>query len=51
MVLEETTFSIIKLRLPNTNLHLSKSDGYRLIYYVHKTKDIVVFMYIQSVVH
>lgn len=46
MVLEETTFSIIKLRLPNTNLHLSKSDGYRLIYYVHKTKDIVVFMYV-----
>jgi hypothetical protein len=46
MVLEDTMYSIIKLRLPNSDLKLSKSDGFRLIYYVHKTKDIVVFIYV-----
>lgn len=46
MILNETSFSLIKLRLPNSNLVLSKKDGFRLIYYVHKTKDVVVFLYV-----
>ena len=35
---------IIKLRLPDKKQRLSKKDGYRLIYLVSKTKDIVVFL-------
>ncbi|WP_455664025.1 hypothetical protein [Phocaeicola sp.] len=46
MVLDETAFSVIKLRIPNSQQGLSKSNGYRLIYYVHKLKEVVVFMYV-----
>lgn len=46
MVLDETAFSIIKLRIPNSQQGLSKSNGYRLIYYVHKQKGVVAFIYV-----
>lgn len=35
---------IIKLRLPDKKQHLSRKDGYRLIYLVSKTDEIVVFL-------
>ena len=35
---------IIKLRLPDKEQHLSRKDGYRLIYLVSKTDEIVVFL-------
>jgi mRNA-degrading endonuclease RelE of RelBE toxin-antitoxin system len=34
----------IKLRLPDKKQHLSKSDGYRLIYLVMKNLPVVVFL-------
>lgn len=46
MVLNENNFTIIKLRVPNSAQKLSKKDGFRLIYLVHKQKDEVVFLYI-----
>lgn len=46
MILNEDKFTIIKLRLPDTQKHLSKSNGYRLIYHVHKEKEEVTFLYI-----
>ena len=35
---------IIKLRLPDKKQHLSRKDGFRLIYLVSKTDEIVVFL-------
>lgn len=35
---------VIKLRLPDKKHHLSKKDGFRLIYLVSKTVDVVVFL-------
>lgn len=35
---------VIKLRLPDKKLRLSRKDGYRLIYLVSKTKETVVFL-------
>lgn len=44
MILMEEDAIIIKLRLPDKKQKLSKKDGYRLIYLVSKTKEIVVFL-------
>lgn len=46
MVLNEDNFSIIKLRVPNSGRNLSKKDGFRLLYLVHRQKEEVVFLYI-----
>lgn len=46
MVRDEKTFSIIKLRMPNSYQNLSKKDGYRLIYLVHKQREEVIFLYV-----
>lgn len=35
---------IIKLRLPDKKQHISRKDGFRLIYLVSKTDEIVVFL-------
>lgn len=43
-VLIEGDVIIIKLRLPDKKQRLSKKDGYRLIYLVSKTDEIVVFL-------
>ena len=37
-------FRIVKLRLPNTGQHLSRPDGFRLIYIVSLVSDFVVLM-------
>lgn len=44
MIRSEEAFSIIKLRLANSKLKLTKKDGFRLIYYVSKKDDCVVFL-------
>lgn len=44
MILLEGEMIIIKLRLPNKKQHLSRKDGFRLIYLVSKTDEIVVFL-------
>lgn len=44
MILIEADSIIIKLRLPDKRMRLSKSDGYRLIYLVSKEDDVVVFL-------
>lgn len=44
MVLLEGDLVIIKLRLPDKKQHLSRKDGFRLIYLVSKTDEIVVFL-------
>ena len=44
MILMEDDFLVIKLRLPDKKQKLSKKDGFRLIYLVSKTDDIVVFL-------
>ncbi len=44
MILLEGDLVIIKLRLPDKKLHLSRKDGYRLIYLVSKTDEVVVFL-------
>lgn len=44
MILLEGDLVIIKLRLPDKKQHLSRKDGYRLIYLVSKTDEIVIFM-------
>ena len=44
MILLEDDSIIIKLRLPDKKQHLSRKDGYRLIYLVSKTDEIVVFL-------
>ena len=40
MILLEGDLVIIKLRLPDKKQHLSRKDGYRLIYLVSKTDEI-----------
>lgn len=37
-------YRIVKLRLPNSDQHLSKSNGFRLIYWVSLFADEVVFL-------
>lgn len=44
MVLLEGDLIIIKLRLPDKKQHLSRKNGFRLIYLVSKTDEIVVFL-------
>ena len=44
MILMEDDFLVIKLRFPDKKQKLSKKDGFRLIYLVSKTDDIVVFL-------
>ena len=44
MILLEGDLIIIKLRMPDKKQHLSRKDGYRLIYLVSKTDEIVVFL-------
>ena len=44
MILLEGELIIIKLRLPDKKQHLSRKDGFRLIYLVSKTDEIVVFL-------
>ena len=44
MILLEGDLVIIKLRLPDKKQHLSRKDGYRLIYLVSKTDEIVIFL-------
>lgn len=46
MVLNETQFTVIKFRIPNSGQNTSKRDGFRLIYLVHKQKEEVVFLYV-----
>ncbi|WP_321437317.1 hypothetical protein [uncultured Bacteroides sp.] len=46
MIISEDKFTIIKLRLPNSGQNLSKKNGFRLIYLVHKQNDEVTFLYI-----
>lgn len=44
MILLEGDLVIIKLRLPDKRQHLSRKDGFRLIYLVSKADEIVVFL-------
>lgn len=44
MILLEGDLVVIKLRLPDKKQHISKKDGFRLIYLVSKTDEIVVFL-------
>ena len=44
MVLLEGDLIVIKLRLPDKKMHISKKDGYRLIYLASKSDEIVVFL-------
>lgn len=44
MVLLNNDAVVIKLRLPDKKQHLSKADGYRLIYLVLKERPIVIFL-------
>jgi mRNA-degrading endonuclease RelE of RelBE toxin-antitoxin system len=44
MVLMDFDSVTIKLRLPDKRQHLSKSDGYRLIYLVLKSMPVVAFL-------
>ncbi len=37
-------FRVVKLRVPNSWLHLSRPDGFRLIYYVSLVSDDVVLL-------
>lgn len=37
-------FRVVKLRLPNSGQHLSRPDGYRLIYYVSLISDDVALL-------
>lgn len=46
MVLNEDNFTIIKFRVPNSGQRLSKKDGFRLIYLVHKQREEITFLYI-----
>lgn len=43
-LIPQSNFFIIKFRIPNSHLKLSKSDGFRLIYYVSTKEKKVVFM-------
>lgn len=44
MILLEGDLIIIKLRLPDKRQHLSRKDGFRLIYLVSKIDEVVVFL-------
>ena len=44
MIWLEGDLVIIKLRLPDKKQHLSRKDGFRLIYLVSKTDEVVVFL-------
>lgn len=44
MVLLNNDAVVIKLRLPDKKQHLSKADGYRLIYLVFKEKSVVILL-------
>ena len=44
IILLEGDLVVIKLRLPDKKQHISKKDGFRLIYLVSKTDEIVVFL-------
>lgn len=44
MILLEGDLIVIKLRLPDKKMRLSRKDGFRLIYLVSKTDEIVVFL-------
>lgn len=44
MILLDGDVIVIKLRLPDKKQHLSKRDGFRLIYLVSKTEELVVFL-------
>ena len=44
MVLLNNDAVVIKLRLPDKKQHLSKADGYRLIYLVLKEKPVVILL-------
>lgn len=44
MILLEGDLVVIRLRLPDKKQHLSRKDGFRLIYLVSKTDEIVVFL-------
>ena len=44
MILIDDEYVTIKLRLPDKRQHLSKSDGYRLIYLVQKSLPVVAFL-------
>ena len=44
MILIQDESVIIKLRLPDKKQRLSKKDGYRLIYYVSKISELVIFL-------
>lgn len=44
MILLEADLIVIKLRLPDKRQHLSRKDGFRLIYLVSKTDEFVVFL-------
>lgn len=44
MILLEGDLIIIKLRLPDKKQHLSRKDGFRMIYMASKTDEIVVFL-------
>lgn len=43
-VRQQANYRIVKLRLPNSGLKLSKSNGFRLIYWVSLISDEVVLM-------
>lgn len=44
MILLEGDLVVVKLRLPDKKQHLSRKDGFRLIYLVSKTDEIAVFL-------
>lgn len=44
MILLEGDLIVVKLRLPDKKMRLSRKDGFRLIYLVSKTDEIVVFL-------
>ena len=44
MILVDNSSITIKLRLPDKKQHLSKADGYRLIYMVMKNVPVVAFL-------
>ena len=43
-IIQMQRFRIVKLRIPNSGQKLSKSNGFRLIYYVSLVDDTVVLM-------
>lgn len=46
MVKDERHIRIIKMRLRNSAQNLSKRDGYRLIYLIHKESKDIVLLYV-----